>query len=67
MVLVVAGMKYGAMVRAVSLLTAASAWTLVVSAVFEVESVLLFDVAEHPCNPDAIKITVITASDNVLR
>jgi hypothetical protein len=29
-------------------------------------SVLLFDVAEHPCNPNPAKITKLTASNNVL-
>jgi len=66
-VFVVTGMKYGAMVRAVSLLTVASTWLLAVPSVFEVLSVLLFDVTEHPCNPDPIKITEITANDNVFR
>jgi hypothetical protein len=30
-------------------------------------SVLLFDVAEHPCNPNPAKITKLPASNNVLR
>jgi hypothetical protein len=63
----VAGMKYGAMVRAVSLLTVALTLLFAVLTVFEVLSVLLFDVTEHPCNTNPAKITEITANDNVLR
>jgi hypothetical protein len=50
---VVVGVKYGAMLRVVSLLA--------------VTSILPLDVTEHPCNPNPTKITELTANNNVLR
>ena len=72
---VVAGMKYGAMLRAVSGLTAAliwlvvvpPAWLIAVPTVCEALSVLPFDVTEHPCNPNPARIIMLTAVNNVLR
>jgi fumarate reductase subunit D len=49
---VVAGVKYGAMLRVVSLLV--------------VPSILPLGVADCPCNPNPPKITKPTASNNVL-
>ena len=71
---VVAGVKYGAMLRAVSGLTATliwllvvpSAWLMAVTTVCEL-SVLPFDVTEHPCNPNPARIIKPTAVNNVLR